>query len=350
MSNTLFLLSDVMCNDKIRLKKEDSEETIIGEIILNRLVGIAYDKLIFDELNKETTKTMRVLKKYYDSQYDLFVEKLKFVSSIMRNADYKCAFLKGAVLIPMLYKKGQRISNDIDLLIDVCDVSKAHSHLTANGFVQGHCDESGTIIPATRREIIESKMNFGETVPYLRYYSGNLIEVDLNFSLDFKAKGNRNIVNELLNRSEKIAVEENIEIDTLSKIDFLIHLCCHLYKEATTYDWLAFRRDLMLYKFSDINVFLHHYHSQDFLKELQERIKSLSLEKECYYTLENSCIIYPALRKNLEIVALLEEIKPDNLDFMKRIQYPMEKKQYMYHMDFEEWFACSNRIAQLQEC
>ena len=348
MSNTLFLLSDATKNEKVELQPTDSEEAIAGGIILNRIVGIAYDKLNIEDFNRETIKNLKFLKNCYKQQYIDFVEKLKFTSEIFKEADYNYCFLKGAFVIPALYNPGQRISNDIDLLIESCDVSRAHSHLTRHGFIQGHCDEFGSIVPATRREIIESKMNFGETVPYLRYYNSKLIEIDLNFSLDFKAKGSGNIVKELLSRSEKVIVSEGIEITTLQKQDFLIHLCCHLFKEATTYDWLVHRRDLMLYKFSDINMFLSKFATQEFLSSLTSRITALGVQNECYYTFFNSAKIYPHILNILGFQSFLDAIKPESTEYMFEITYPSKKLKYKYNLSFEDWFNSTNRTAQLK--
>lgn len=347
MSNTLFLLSDATNNQKVELQPLDSEEAIVGGIILNRIVGIAYDKLVPQNFNRETIKNLKFLKNYYHQQYIDFIEKLKYLSEIFKEANYNYCFLKGAFLIPTLYSPGQRISNDIDLLINPCDASKVHSHLTGNGFVQGHCDEREVIIPATRKEIIYSKMNSGETVPYLRYYNNILIEIDINFSLDFKAKGSENIVRDFLNKGERAIISDKIEFKTLQKQDFLIHLCCHLFKEATTYDWLVNRRDLMLYKFSDINMFLNKFATQEFLTSLANRIVELGLEKECYYTFYNSSRIYPHIHNIIGFQNLLDTIKPESTEYMFEIIYPLKKAKYKYNISFEDWFSSANRINHL---
>lgn len=347
MSNTLFLLSDVCQNQVVRMRSEDSEEEILGGLILNRIVGIAYDKLDFCQFNKESVRTLTMLRQYYEQQYDVFVQKLSIVADILSSLDIQYAFLKGAVLTPTLYKKGQRISNDVDILIEACDATKVHNLLCKNGFIQGSCGPDGLIRSASRREIIHAKINCGETVPYLRYFGDDLVEVDVNFSLDSVAKGTEQCVCDMLDRCIQIQLNNALCLPSLDQVDFFIHLCCHLYKEATTYEWLVHRRDLMLYKFADINIYLHTYGNELFFHCLCSRVKSFELEKECYYTLTNSIIIYPNLMSIAGLSNALNELRPNNTDYMRFIFSPLEKRVYEHGYCFKDWFECRNRIANL---
>ena len=348
MTKILFSLSDVYNHEKIQLTSTDNEEAIIGGIILNRIVGIAYYNMDMSSINKESRKCLTILKKYYEKQYDSFIKRLQFITTILKEVDFQYAFLKGAFLIPALYTRGQRISNDIDILINADDVCKIQHILMENEFVQGHCDENGNIVPATRREIIEAKMNYGETVPFLRCFNNEIFEVDLNFSMDYKAQGSKDIVDEMLQDAE-VYVSDLVCVQTLSKPDFLIHLCCHLFKEATTYDWLVNRRDLMLYKFSDINVFINTYGNVLFFEDLVKKIESYHVEKACYYTFFNASKIYPRLMLVAGFEEMLERIRPISIEFLKEIVSPKERRSYMYDLDFADWFDCTNRISMLHE-
>ena len=48
--NTIFKLADVYNDEKINISREH-EEKILGQIILNRIVGIAYDNLDINNIN-----------------------------------------------------------------------------------------------------------------------------------------------------------------------------------------------------------------------------------------------------------------------------------------------------------
>lgn len=178
-----------------------------------------------------------------------------------------------------------------------------------------------------------SRMNYGETVPWVKLIDGRPVEVDINFSVDYKANSNNNIVKKLLENCITVTFDD-WKLQTLAPVEFFIHLCCHLYKEATTYDWVRRRKDLMLYKFSDINVFLHEYGNQQFFLDLTQRVRELSVEKKCYYTCENASIIYPHILEINGFKSFLHQIQPDNLLFMRQIIHPQEKRLFTHNMDF----------------
>ena len=342
----LFKLADALSEEKSDIPAGVNQELLLGQIMINRIVSIAYDAVNHDTLHPEALKMLRIIKDRNVEIYNQFMNNLEFLTDILKPADFNYAFLKGAYLAPFLYKAGHRTSNDIDILISSENVSKLQRLLLSNNFIQGHI-VSGKIVPASRKEIIESKMNFGETVPFIRQMEDNVLEVDINFSLDFKPSQDKQIVSNMISRT--ILVEKDqIRFRTLSLDDFLIHLCCHLYKEATTYDWLQTRRDLLLYKFSDINVYIHKHGGADFFSGLVSRIKQLGLEKECYYTFENASIIYPHMNKFDSFIETKESIMPSSLDFMTQILWPRERKLLQHNMSFIDWFYCSDRVGQLE--
>ena len=111
---------------------------------------------------------------------------------------------------------------------------------------------NGRFEPAQRREIIESKMMRVKTVPYIKRINlpeMKYLEVDINYSLDYK-NSEKNTVDMLLNNTVDINIEGK-KIRTLCGIDFFLHLCAHLYKEATVYPWIKMKRDMSLYKYSE---------------------------------------------------------------------------------------------------
>jgi len=345
----LFLLSDALLNEKVQIASNDNIELLMGNIILNRIVKIAYNNLDLNTLSADFYKAIQALKESCEKQHLKFEGNLYYLSTLLENIKFKYALLKGAFLSTVLFDNGNRTSNDIDILVEGKNVAEIQSLLINNGFIQGrYIREDNTIISASRKEIIESRMNFGETIPFFKMIDGSPFEVDINFSVDFKPGDNRNLVSELLRDTTTIPIKDQ-KFYTLNMLDFVIHLCCHLYKEATTYDWVLYRRDLMLYKFSDINVFLHRFGDEEFFNALTNRIKKYNVEKECYYTFENSSIIYPNLKNIKWFNIAKEEIKPYSLNFMKQIIYPREKKLFEYNLSFVDWFFCPNRIEKLRE-
>ncbi len=315
---------------------------------MNRIINIAYKNLDLSEVEYEADKNLSILFLENISQANVFKKNLNYLLRILSEVNCDYAFLKGAYLATKIYLLGQRTSNDIDILVDSEDVDCIQTRLLACGFVQGKYDrQSKQIIPATRERVIRQKMSYGQTVPLVKIYEGYPIEVDLNTSVDFKPEVEKKVVRNLLERKQ-LVIFNDYQMPTLNSVDFLIHLCCHLYKEATTFDWVKRRKDLCLYKFSDINLLLNENNQGDFLIDLGNRISKLGLEKECYYSFENSSIIYPNLNKLKGFQELKDKLKPDCLEFMNEVVYPREKKIFRYQTDdFSERFLLKDRVIDL---
>ncbi len=345
--NLLFALSDPFTEEKINLENIVNAEELFGLVVLNKMVGVVYDNIELNTLHGELRKALTILREDYLNKSELFKQQLKYLSTILDGYDKDYSLLKGSFLTSNIYKSGHRVSNDFDILMNSSNISSLQKLLISNGFVQGYVKKSNEIQEATRREIIDSKMNFGETVPFVKIVENKPMVIDLNFSLDYKAAEDNNLINEMLSNTI-FATFENIKFRVLNPIDFIIHLSCHLYKEATTYDWVIRRRDLMLYKFCDINVFMHKYGTQEFFSLLANYIKQYNLQKECYYTFENASIIYPRLNKLEGYQSLKDLIRPNDLSFMKQIIYPRKKLLYQYDMSFTDWFFCYNRVDHLR--
>lgn len=343
----IFKLSDALLDEKVTVDSADWE-LLLGQIITNRIVGIAYRNLKKSDV-KMTNEIEQCLKSTLDynvRKTNGYIENVKYIGTIMSEGSFNYALLKGAYLATKVYEIGNRTSNDIDIFLHSSDLTECQGLLEKNGFIQGGF-VNGEIIPATRREILLARMNYGETVPFLKIVNENLLEVDLNFSLDFKPSGNSEIMRKMLSDVNYVELDDT-GFMTLKLTDFIIHLCAHLYKEATTYDWVVRRRDLNLYKFSDINVLLRKNLDEKLCKDLVERIGEFGMRDECYYTFYNSGLIYPKLHENEWFQQLLDSIKPESLKYMKQIVWPVKKELYEYQYNFIEWFLHEDRVKELK--
>ncbi len=350
MTDMIFQLSNVYMKDVETSVKPESINNLLGDIITNRVVGIAYHNILKYREFIVPNEFMSALKVIFNEDVEKskhFKNDIKYISDIFKAVKFDYALLKGAFLTTKLYDSGLRTSNDIDVLINEKDITSCQNILLENGFVQGEYKKTEGIIPATRREIITSRMNFGETIPFVKLIDGEPLYIDLNFSVDFKPSGTNTIVSELLNNTIAVAFE-NVSFRTLHMTDFLIHLCCHLYKEATTINWVRDNRDLQLYKFSDINVFLNEFHSEEYFEKLYDRIEYFEVSKECYYTFYNTAIIFPDINNIKGFKELLNKIQPDDLRFMKEVVDPMNNTIYRHEMNFSDWFHCQKRIDNLR--
>jgi len=294
----LFLL---LCNFKkpnvVKIKKRIEQKCatpeVLGHLFSNRMAvvanGVLKEARLLDKVDREFRSALGYAELCYERRNREYFGCLNFVSAELNACEVPYALLKGAYLCSK-YPKGYRVSNDIDVLVLPEDVGTISTRLKMAGFRQGHV-KNGVFIPATRQEIIESKMTRGETIPFIKETKLSFckyLEVDLNFSLDYK-NSEGNTVSEMLSRVRTVPIEGG-KIQTLDPYDFVLHVCAHLYKEATTMPWVRMQRDMTFYKYSDIRVLLEDLTEQD-MEALLARAKEYGLENELAYGL-NSAIAF----------------------------------------------------------
>ena len=322
---------------------------VLGHLFFNRMSAVAYETLRKSNmLNKVNREIRTSLRDSYNKSLEKdisFFECVHELSETLSGCDCDYAMLKGAYLC-YRYPVGYRTANDIDLLVRPNDVSKIGKALSESGFKQGYI-RNDSFVPATRQEIIESKMTRGETVPYIKEVNlpgMKFLEIDINFSLDFK-NGNKALVEELLDRAVLIKIVD-YEIKTLNPIDFFIHLCCHLYKEATTLPWIEMKRDMTLYKYCDIYLLLEDREVN--VLDVFERAKNLGVEKECAFAIIQTAKLFNMTNDYAHYIA--SNVLVSDPDFLHRIYDPKTGKYYLYaEKDIGKRFFHINRKKLLKE-
>lgn len=254
--------------------------------------------------------------------------------------------LKGALLCK-LYPEGYRTSNDIDLLVRPGDITEIGEALTAAGFRQGYV-RNGVFEAADRSEIIKSRMTRGETVPYI--LAVNLpflpfLEVDINFSQDYK-NGDERMLESMLSRVQTVNIR-GVQMETLNKYDFFIHLCCHLYKEATTLPWVRMGRDMTLYKFCDIYLLMFAFLPIE-IDKLFCRAKELGAEAIC------SCVMLWTDALFQTATPQIQEYAKKNLDgresILSEVIDPTGGRRLIYtEKDIRRRFFAGDRMKLLKE-
>ena len=329
---------------------EAATPAVLGHLFFNRMQAIAYGTLDKHSLLSKTNREFRnSLKGAYMQNIEKnksFFRCVEYLGEVLSNCKAAYAMLKGAYLC-RLYPEGYRTSNDIDLLVMPSDVTEIGNSLLKAGFRQGNI-RNGKFVPASRKEIIESKMMRGETVPFIKEIElpgMQFIEVDINFSLDYKP-GETDILEKMM----KNTVEEQISdlrIRTLRRDDFFVHLCAHLYKEATTFPWVEMMRDMTLYKYCDIYYLLNNV-SKEHIDGLFERAKILGMEKICSFAVIQTSKLFDF--ENHYAVAVAEAILKDDPMFLHTVVSPKEKKTYVFiERNIEKRFFADCRKTLLKE-
>ncbi len=323
---------------------------VLGQLFFNRMQAIAYGTLkkhgLLGKVNREFRNSLKGAYEQNLEKNRSYFQGVALVSDILSACRCKVAMLKGAYLCAH-YPEGYRTSNDIDLLVLPKDVTTVGNLLLANGFRQGNV-RNEEFVPATRKEIIESKMMRGETVPYIKevcLHGMKYLEVDINFSLDYKA-GEKDILTSLLDHSFVIE-KQSFHIPTLCKEDFFLHLCVHLYKEATTLPWIEMHRDMTLYKYSDIYLLLFEMNNQDIVK-LFARANELGLEKITAFAILQTAELFDV--SNTQALHEANNVLAQDPEFIYTVVSPKEKRMYVYRTkDISERFFMDDRMPDLEE-
>ncbi len=318
-------------DDKMRKKlQHHATAEVLGHLCFNRMAGTAYSILkknrLLDAVNREFRTSLQNIYEYNVIKNESFFKCVNMITELLKPCEDKYAMLKGALLCKV-YPEGCRTSNDIDLLVCSDNVTEIGQLLQNAGFKQGYV-QNREFVPATRREIIESKMTRGETVPFIKQVNRpfmKYLEVDINFSLDYK-NGDSDAVRAIISRAKQHTVDD-LSVITLAPEDFFIHLCGHLYKEATTLPWITMRRDMTLYKYSDINLMLTRFSKND-IKTVFKRAKELGLAEICACVILWSEELLPSFNESAlqEAKNTLEPCK----ELLTTVISPTEEKQYRF--------------------
>ncbi|MBQ8040048.1 MAG: nucleotidyltransferase family protein [Lachnospiraceae bacterium] len=224
----------------------------------------------------------------------------------------KSAPLKGLILIPTMYKNPQiRHMNDMDIMIDINSRSKVAKAIEKLGFVQGRPDRNGDRIkPYSRNEQIAWSVSMNNMPLFTKMREERYVrflEIDFTFGIDFNRKNTA--VSTML---QNTVYDENTNFECLSSVDFFIHLCAHLYKEATNASSVIYFQDINLIKFCDVREFFLQNYTEEWYHEVCERAKGFDAVKALYYSLYYSFLVFD----DYNYLSLLEKIGVDDLDFM----------------------------------
>lgn len=325
---------------------------VLGQLLYNRMGGVAYYTLqkcgLLSQCSREFRNVLRSMYSSYAEQARSFVAAREELAGVLQGVPFPYALLKGGLLCGR-YPLGLRTSNDFDLLIEAKDISALAQRLKAAGFAQGSL-RGERFVPATRAEIVSSRMNRGETVPFLKRVDLPQMpycEVDLNFSLDYKARQETDAVARLLSGVSPRIQTEAGPLYTLCPADFLIHLCVHLYKEASVLNWVEMGRDLSLYKFCDLYLLVSEELDETLSWELAAKIEEYGLGRECAYALLHTRELFGVESPVLD--RLLERLIPEDSRALREILRPEDGTVYLYDMEFEDWLFCANRKEHLYE-
>ena len=327
------------------LKDGCASYEVLGMLFANRMAGVAYHVLnktkLFDKTDREFRNSIKNASMLNQKVNDDFRGCLNYLTTELEACGVPYALLKGAYLCHW-YPKGCRTSNDIDILVAPENVGKVSAKLKMAGFRQGYL-KNGVFEPASRQQIIESKMSRGETVPFIKETKLSYmpyLEVDINFSLDYK-NSDDSALKEMLSRTQVVTIN-SAKVRTLDPCDFLLHLCAHLYKEATTVPWIRMKRDMTFYKYEDIYGLLMEMSEENY-NDLMLRAEQLGMKSEVFYCIRSIESLF-----NTPIFVSFQ-VTDDERNALNEVIAPTEKKIYRYiEPDISKRFFAKDRMKLLE--
>lgn len=305
----------------------------MGFCDFHRLSGYLAGKLEKYNLPPQVKRHFGIQKEYQAYRQEHLFRAAKEIESALVRENIAHAFLKGTALSGTLYERGERGSNDIDILISSQDVGRAGKLLESLGFAQG-LYRNGKLERFSRKEILSRRMNRGETAPYLKLTGDKLlpfIEIDLNFSLDWLPSSDIGAVDRFLRNTTLL---EN-GLTGLTPSYCFMFLCMHLYKEATVLSMVQRSKDIELYKYLDIYKLFPQIDVPGFRALAEE----LGIEKECNYALYHTKRLFPEIGIGTEVPQELETvIDPEN-----------NNKRYFWTVEFLDRVEDTDRLRFLLE-
>ncbi|MCH5164503.1 MAG: nucleotidyltransferase family protein [Clostridiales bacterium] len=234
----------------------------IGFLFCNKIAGLFYNKakILGIDMPKKIEFILRDIFNKQARSVACKREFIKEISNVLGDCDAKYAFLKGSVLsnsqfdVKQIYVDGERVSNDIDILVLPSNITAVGNALRNMGFVQGRFDyKCKEIIEFSRTEIIKRRMTRGEVAPFVKL-TGNpefpFIEIDLNFSLGNTPNDKQDLLQAILDSTKYDGGK--VGLYKPSNEMFFIHLIMHQYKESCLYFMVQRSKELDIYKLADI--------------------------------------------------------------------------------------------------
>jgi hypothetical protein len=344
----IVLASRLTINDETKAKiqqlvREDLDwYYFFNSAIKQKVLTLIYHNLTNLKVEKKVPKQLGRIALFYQlgtiERNKAYFEELKTIRRILGDNQIFAVPTKGGWLIPNVYgDNGTRTIGDIDFLVLKADNKKIKSIMNENGYIQSEYDNNERELKhiSKEKEILwrTRKTNlfaFKKQVnnPYVGYFV-----FDFCFNLDLL--NDKDPIPEMISRLD--TAQDGLTY--LSDIDFFIHLCVHLYKEATDAVCILHSTDLNLIKFCDVREFVLQKMSKVKLDQAIDLTNTYNLQKPVYFTLHYLQEIYNDGYES----ELLAKINVRGWDFLNEFKFNNFSEPVKWKKTFtDRLFAFSN--------
>ena len=327
-------LQDFEVNEVKQLLKDDFDWYKFFLLALhNKIIGLVFYNLKRYQLLCRMKPIIFYLMKYYyfgnKHRNQIVMKEKEAIINAMRKKSIPILCLKGGVLLDSVYTDyGSRVCNDLDFFCSLNDVEAIGQIVEGLGYIQGEYSwDTNTVTEFSRIKKLGWKMNMNTIPTYIKKMESNdyidFLELDFSYAFDLRK-----------DISISSTVFENSRDYEMSKIDSIIYLCSHLYKEAENSIWIEAKSDLNLIKFCDIRESIKRIDSKDI-----DKLINRSIEIDCWEAVFY-CAYYMTILYGDEYLGVinkyksqgleLTETKYDKLDFSEKNRKLFYKRLFAY--------------------
>lgn len=325
---------------------------VIFQMITHRTLNMFCYNLkkfgLFGIPEKEIQRLLESQWLVYGERNRCYLGHLSEVMTALKKYNVIVPILKGNLLASLVYPAIEtRIFNDLDLLMKLDDVNIVTKALEEAGFIQGFYDEEkGIVVEATRKAKVLTQMVSHELQEFQKVCDNpfaKVVQVDVNHDILWKGNCPYKIdTKDLIARAVPVEIN-GVEGYMLDAIDNIIQLSCHLYKEATLMIWITDIRDLKIYKFADLYMYIKKFYTNIDWKLLVDRVKGYGIEKIVYYNFHYIEMMFGELVPR----EVMDSLRPEDLTYLN--EYGIENREpSVWKVDFFTRLFDTNRVLMVE--
>ncbi|WP_199825332.1 nucleotidyltransferase domain-containing protein [Gorillibacterium timonense] len=250
--------------EKILASPLDWSEVVYQMITHRTLNMLTYNLKkfgLFEQLEGELKRVLNLQWAAYRERNGFYAAKLTEILHAFAEKELVLTVLKGNLLVNTVYPSLEtRTFNDLDFLMQLEDVNRVTDVLEGLGYVQGeYAADRHEIHVSSRKAKMVHQMTTHEIQEFIQLCDNpfaSVVEVDVNHDILWRGNCPYKVpTRELISRAVPINLY-GAKGYRLDHADNLIQLCCHLYKEAVLMVWISSLKDLKLYKFADLYMYI----------------------------------------------------------------------------------------------
>ncbi len=321
---------------------------VIYQMITHRTLNMFRYNLkkfnLYGNLERELQRLMDTQWAVFGERNNCYLQKLQEILREFEKRNLTVPVLKGNLLATIVYPEIEtRIFNDLDMLMKLDDVVPVVEALESLGYIQGNYDEENdVIVEVSRKEKVLHQMATHEIHQFLGLSDNKfarLVEVDVNHDILWKGNCPYKVqTKELIQRAVPVDIHHTKGY-MLDYIDNIIQLSCHLYKEACLMIWIASLKDLKIYKFADLYMYIRKFSEKIDWNLLMDRVKEYNLDKIIYYNFHYIELMFGEIIPQF----VKDSLKPEDLSYLD--EYAVENKEpSKWQFDFFTRLFDVNRI------